>query len=517
MADLTRIFGPGGVPFTVATPYAAKFQALLNDPEWGDYAFDAGQSGGYNPRNIAGTRTPSQHASGRAIDINWTRNARGTKGDINPDLARRIASRHGFEWGGDWKNPDPMHFQVAGAALTNQSLTGYAGLGGPKDTPSLSRTLTQGSDAMPYDASGRWVPEDAIAQQYRYADALQRQPEARSWAGVLANGLGGLGSGLIRSDAQGALYNNQGMMSKALRGVADVPPEEAPRAMLQSGVPALEMTGAKAALDDPNKEYRVRAAQAEQQGMQKGTPEWKAFVLTGALPSSNANKVDTPDERAAAAQQYGMDPNSDAYRQYVLTGRMPREDQQMLTATDKKAILEADEMVLSTQGAITSLNRAKELSKKAYDGATANERAWVASQFGAEGANATRELNQTVTEGALQQLKAIFGGMPTEGERKVLLEVQGSAELPQAVRERIYDRAIGLANNRLKFNQQRAAELRGGTFYKPEGGAGAPQDVADAMLSPAPSGVGGAPIRARNKDTGEVIEWNGSEWVKVAQ
>jgi hypothetical protein len=175
----------------------------------------------------------------------------------------------------------------------------------------------------------------------------------------------------------------------------------------------------------------------------------------------------SPAGRATLARSLGIEEGSDAFNAYVMTGKLPREDQQRLTVTDKKAILEADEAVNSTEGAIVSLQRAKELSKTAYDGATANERAWVTSQFGSQAGEDTRELLQTVTEGALQQLKAIFGGMPTEGERKVLLEVQGSAELPQAVREKIYDRAIGLANKRLAFNKARAEELRGGTYYKP--------------------------------------------------
>ena len=51
-----------------------------------------------------------------------------------------------------------------------------------------------------------------------------------------------------------------------------------------------------------------------------------------------------------------------------------------------------------------------------------------------------------------------------------MLDIQGSSSLPDTVRQKIYDRAIGLAQNRLKFNEQRAAEMRGGQFYKPQGG-----------------------------------------------
>lgn len=175
--------------------------------------------------------------------------------------------------------------------------------------------------------------------------------------------------------------------------------------------------------------------------------------------------------RAKLAEQYGIKPGSLAYQAYVLTGKMPREDQQPLSATDKKAIMEADEGVLSAQTAIESLNRAKALSKEAYAGPLASQRGYTASLFGSKAGEATTDLNNQVMTNALGQLKAIFGGNPTEGERAVLLEIQGSANQPDAVRQKIYDRAIALAEKRLAFNKQRAGELRGGTFYK-AGGAG---------------------------------------------
>jgi hypothetical protein len=201
----------------------------------------------------------------------------------------------------------------------------------------------------------------------------------------------------------------------------------------------------------------------------------------------------TPGGRAALAASLGLKQGTDAYNSYVMTGRLPREDQQRLTVTDKKAILEADEAVSATEGALASLRRAMELSKTAYDGALAGERGWITSQFGSDAGNDTRELNQVVTEGALQQLKAIFGGMPTEGERKILLEIQGSAEMPQEVRDRIYQRAIALAERRLKFNQDRANELRSGTFYEKDRPQQQPQDV--------PSTNGGArPVKITGDD-----------------
>lgn len=112
---LTEITSRSGARFTVASEHADRFNALISDLEAAGYHIDPRQSGGYNPRNIAGTSTPSQHSFGRAIDINTQLNARGTRGNIDPRIARELAQRHGFVWGGDWRNPDPMHFEVATA------------------------------------------------------------------------------------------------------------------------------------------------------------------------------------------------------------------------------------------------------------------------------------------------------------------------------------------------------------------------------------------------------------------
>ena len=113
MADLGNIFAPGGARFSVANSYAKRFEAFLADLEAAGYKVKGDQSGGYNYRNIAGTNRLSRHALGEAIDVNWTDNPRGGQGNIPADLARSLARKHGLSWGGDWRNPDPMHFEVA--------------------------------------------------------------------------------------------------------------------------------------------------------------------------------------------------------------------------------------------------------------------------------------------------------------------------------------------------------------------------------------------------------------------
>ena len=75
---------------------------------------DTGDYGGcYVPRFI--DRDPknplSMHAFGLAFDINVSENYLGTRGDQHPKVVE-ILDKWGFEWGGLWERPDPMHFEM---------------------------------------------------------------------------------------------------------------------------------------------------------------------------------------------------------------------------------------------------------------------------------------------------------------------------------------------------------------------------------------------------------------------
>lgn len=104
-------------------------------------------TGSYNCRFIHGTRTPSNHAYGRAIDINIPSNPR--KRPFTSNLPPKVVSlwiRHGFYWGGHYKKtPDTMHFEYVG---TRASISGYyraavrEGGGTPPPAACPSATMT---------------------------------------------------------------------------------------------------------------------------------------------------------------------------------------------------------------------------------------------------------------------------------------------------------------------------------------------------------------------------------------
>jgi hypothetical protein len=188
-------------------------------------------------------------------------------------------------------------------------------------------------------------------------------------------------------------------------------------------------------------------------------------------------------ERAQAAQQFGLSPDDPGYQSFILTGKMPREDQAPLTATDKKAILEADEMVAANEAALQALTAAEKLSGTANSGMLAGTRAWAGNALpdllvpdfvsSPQSSQATAEMDNVIMNQALSSMKAIFGGNPTEGERAILLELQAASSMPKAVREQVLRRAKEAATRRLEFNRQRASSLRGGDYYK-TGAGGVP-------------------------------------------
>ncbi|MDE4602454.1 hypothetical protein LOF12_14020 [Sinorhizobium meliloti] len=197
------------------------------------------------------------------------------------------------------------------------------------------------------------------------------------------------------------------------------------------------------------------------------------------------------DARKAAAAELGLSPDDPRYESFVLTGKFPREDSQSLTATDKKAILEADEMVAANQSALDALSQAEALSDQANSGWFAGARASIGNNLpdwmvpdivsSPQSSQATTDMDNAIIGQAITQLKTIFGGNPTEGERNILLELQGSSTMPREVRKQVFSRARALAEKRLQFNNDRAADLRGGTYYKPDRAPATGQNIDDLL------------------------------------
>lgn len=204
-----------------------------------------------------------------------------------------------------------------------------------------------------------------------------------------------------------------------------------------------------------------REANAERFGFQKGTQRYFNWVRTG-----DPGKFEHLKEGDSIVEMV-YDPATGK-----TTGNPIVTAPNKVDATTKKAIDEADDFVFQNQTALGILKKARDINTKAYDGLTAGGRATIMNNLpfvDKEGSNATVELDNLITNQALQSLRSTFGGNPTEGERKILLDVAGSVNLPANIRENIYARAQQAVEERLRFNQQKAKNLRGDTYYKPGG------------------------------------------------
>jgi hypothetical protein len=117
--------------------------------------------------------------------------------------------------------------------------------------------------------NGKYIPEEAIGQQYKFADNLQNQKWSPTWAGVLAAGLGGLGSGIHRNSAQSALTSNQDMRTNTLRSASEAPDNASmSKILLDSGVPGYGEKGMDLIAGERQRATE-RAADAEQRRLDR--------------------------------------------------------------------------------------------------------------------------------------------------------------------------------------------------------------------------------------------------------
>jgi hypothetical protein len=136
-----------------------------------------------------------------------------------------------------------------------------------------------------------------------------------------------------------------------------------------------------------------------------------------------------------------------------------------MSVTLQKELLESDDAVQTGKSVISTLENALKLNDKAYSGYFAKGRATLTSNLGgSESADATINIDNMMTGQGLDQMKSIFGAAPTEGERKILMDMQASADKTPKQRKDIMERAITAAERRVKYAESKAKSIRGGTY-----------------------------------------------------
>lgn len=132
-----------------------------------------------------------------------------------------------------------------------------------------------------------------------------------------------------------------------------------------------------------------------------------------------------------------------------------------LTPTEFKELTETEDTLSASKTALSAIDKAIQINPLAYSGVTANMMAKVQSEFGGSPrADATIEMDNLIQNQALSSMKSIFGGNPTEGERKILLDLQASATKTPKQREEILKRAKSATEARISGMQNKAQAIR---------------------------------------------------------
>ncbi len=481
---------------TDAASVIAKFEGFRDKPYWD-----------VNHHRVGYGSDTITTADGRVIEVQPGMSV--SREDANRDLSRRVGEfQSGIQKdiGADSWGRLP---EGAKAALT--SVAYNYGAGWASKIPSLAEAARSGDvNAIAKAIASRAGDNGGVNAKRRNMEAAlalngihaEHGPESPGAAPTMAGaGAAPMGAQANSGEVNGLMKQwdqiNRAMMSPAFANAGEAG-QNALKQRAEMIKTRLGMLGKTEGLPADYREYQLASSD----------PNFAKYMQDkrGASAQGEGAKItEVANARRQLIIDQGGNPDDPQSKQFILSGKFPREDQSPLTATDKKAILEADELVSANKSALEALNYAKTLSKKAMGFPGAGVISKAGSMVGNEASIATQELDNTVMGNALAQLKATFGGAPSDAEHKLLVELQGSSSQPDAVRQKIFDRAIQMATHKLEFNQGRADELRGGTYYGPNNGK--PQQAAPQAH----------PMEGRtatNPQTGERMIFRNGNWAK---
>jgi hypothetical protein len=368
-----------------------------------------------------------------------------------------------------------------------------------------------------------------IARRQKYAEALQQQAfqpvEIQSYQGIqapipvaagLAKALQGLMGGYFAGQARDeARELREGDIKKgqefaaALQGART--PEEREKLTLEAlggtmGQRAQAIAGPMLGVTERRAEAeRRRAATAEQREADRALRESIALgqqenarLLAGVAAAGRADTLALNRELGQARLD----------QQRIENERRAQADldrREQLTAPEQRQLFQQEDQISAGQSTLSLLAEARRLSGQFRGGAGAGMMAYAGSQARSavgmapsEESNAIINYDNLVKEQALANLKTTFGGNPTEGERKVLLELQASSGKTPEQRADILDRAVKLAEDRIRGAEARAEAIRTRSYRQPGGQPAAPQAPGAApRQQPAGAGAGLTPEEQR--------------------
>ena len=235
----------------------------------------------------------------------------------------------------------------------------------------------------------------------------------------------------------------------------------------------------------------VRALEAESMKDRRAIAQEmiKEYISSG-KPQSDAGKraadmglrPGTPEYQAKVAEftdldvQRKMGEIDSKIQALDLAGKNLELREQMsarLTPTELKMKVEAEDLVANGQQALDDLKQAYKLNENSFEGGWLDK----AQRFALEAAGSkdpkvvnTRVMENLLGAQGLAKLRATFGGNPTEGERAILLELEGIGAKSKEERAEIMKRAYTVMKERVTREQRRLKDIGSGAYRMTEPG-----------------------------------------------
>lgn len=191
--------------------------------------------------------------------------------------------------------------------------------------------------------------------------------------------------------------------------------------------------------------------QAKDEGLRPGSPEFQARVAK--IAENNVNQQ--LDKINATLANVSVAQANQALAQQKFDFQQGQAAK--LTPAEVKMKAEAEDALTGLDSSITALQKAYKLNPNTFDASlvdTAQRKALEAAGSKDPKVQNTREMENLLSSGAVEKLKASFGGNPTEGERDILLSLEGLGAKSKEERAKI------MKNTYIKLKAVRAARQK---------------------------------------------------------
>lgn len=201
--------------------------------------------------------------------------------------------------------------------------------------------------------------------------------------------------------------------------------------------------------------------QAQDEGYRPGTPEYQQRV---AEVGEMLIKRQTAQIDALVASQGAQKTQAD-----IAQAKLDEQKKQGARLTPKELDLrvETEDAINAGTSALGALEKALELNPTTFDASLKDQAQKLLlqeTQTDHPRVKATREQENLLATQAVTQLKTLVGGNPTEGERTILLSLQGIGAKGREERKTIIENAMKAVKTRIERNKKRLTDIKAGRY-----------------------------------------------------